>query len=143
MEKDISNRLKVAELAIGYALRLLQIEGPITVRDGQMFAGSTLLNGDERIVDAVKAKTRFGCTVFLGNERIATVASERGKTERALGTRANDEVTRLVFEEGGTFRGKTKTLGRWWAIVYVPLHDANGVRVGMLAAYRELRWVES
>lgn len=107
-----------------------------------MFAGSTLLNGHERIVDAVKEKTRFGCTVFLGNERIATVASERGKTERALGTTANDEVTRIVFEEGRTFRGKTKTLGRWWAIVYVPLDDAEGTRVGMLAAYRELRWVE-
>ncbi len=75
---------------------------------------------------------------LLGNVRIATRAVAKGHTERALGTRTNDEVTKLVFEDGGTFRGTTVTLGKTWVIVYIPLDDANGRRVGMVAAWREL-----
>jgi hypothetical protein len=70
--------------------------------------------------------------------RISTRAVARGNTERALGTRANDEATKFVFEDGGTFRGTTVTLGKTWVIVYEPLDDANGRRIGMLGAWREL-----
>ena len=68
----------------------------------------------------------------------AFVGTMMRETEAAIGTCASDEVSRLVLEEGGTFRGMTNTLGRSYAIVYVPLLDDDRRRIGMLAAYREL-----
>ena len=135
---DLSNRLKMAEQATGMAHKLIAAEGPVRVDGDQLFAGDTLLNGHTAIVDAVYDATLFGCTIFLGNVRIATRAVAKGQKERALGTRTNDEVTKLVFEDGGTFRGTTVTLGKTWVIVYEPLDDADGRRVGMVAAWREL-----
>ena len=135
---DLSNRLKMAEQAIVLARKLIAAEGPVRLDGGQLFAGNTLLNGHTAIVDAVYDATLFGCTIFLGNVRIATRAVAKGNTERALGTRANDEATKFVFEDGGTFRGTTVTLGKTWVIVYEPLDDANGRRIGMLGAWREL-----
>lgn len=135
---DLSNRLKMADQAIVLARKLLAAVGPVRVDGGSLFAGDTLLNGNNAIVDAVYDATLFGCTIFLGNVRIATRAVARGEKDRALGTRTNDEVTKLVFEDGGTFRGTTVTLGKTWVIVYEPLNDADGRRVGMVAAWREL-----
>ncbi len=135
---ELDNRLKVAEHAVSVAQKLIAAAGPVVVRGDRVFAGSTLLNGDESIVDAVYDATLFGCTIFHRNVRIATRAVARGGSDRALGTTADDDVTRAVFEEGGTFRGTTVTLGKTWAIVYVSFHDATGARIGMIAAYREL-----
>ncbi|MEM7155502.1 MAG: cache domain-containing protein [Myxococcota bacterium] len=136
--RNLTNRLKVAERAIRIVQDLLAQLGPITVEDGVMRAGRRVLNDDTRIVDEVAERTRFGCTIFLGNVRIATTAVAKGEKGRAIGTSANAEITERVFERGETFRGQTTTIGRDWAIVYVPLNDATGERVGMLATYREL-----
>jgi methyl-accepting chemotaxis protein len=135
---DLSNRLKMAEQATVMVKKRIAAEGPIRLEGDRLFAGSTLLNGHTAIVDAVYDATLFGSTIFVGNVRIATRAAAKGSTERALGTRTNDEVTTLVFTNGGTFRGTTETLGKTWVIVYVPLDDATGQRVGMVAAWREL-----
>ena len=136
--RNLTNRLKVADRAVRLALDLLEQEGPITVKDGVMRAGRRVLNDDNRIVDQVEESTRFGCTIFLGNVRIATTAVAKGASGRAIGTQANAEITELVYQRGETFRGQTTTIGRDWAIVYVPLDDVDGQRVGMLAAYREI-----
>jgi methyl-accepting chemotaxis protein len=135
---DLDNRLKVADHAISIAQSLIAAAGPVSVVNDRVFAGSTLINGNEAIVDAVYAATLFGCTIFHRNVRIATRAVAKGESARALGTTANDEVTALVYRDGGTFRGQTTTLQKTWAIVYVPLVDAAGARIGMISAYREL-----
>ncbi len=135
---DLKNRLKVADRAIKLLERHIAAEGPVRVDGEQVWAGANLLNGHKRIVDAVYDATLFGTTIFLGNVRIATRATAKGNNVAAIGTTANDEVTQLVFVGGNTFRGATKTLGKSWAIVYVPFLDHAGVRIGMLAAFREL-----
>lgn len=135
---SLENRLKVADHAVAMCQRLIAAEGPVVVVDDRLFAGPTLLNGNETIADAVYAATLFGCTIFHRNVRIATRAVAKGETARALGTTANDEVTAVVYRDGGTFRGQTTTLKKTWAIVYAPLLDVSGARVGMIAAYREL-----
>jgi cob(I)alamin adenosyltransferase len=117
---------------------LLRREGPIRVTADQLFAGERLLNGDTALVDAVKAETGFGCTIFLGNRRVSTNATADGDSARALDTTANEMITRRVLEEGKTFQGLTKTLNKDWVILYVPLRDPFGLIVGMLATYQEL-----
>lgn len=138
LSMNLENRLRAAEHAVTVLRKLIAEQGPITVHEKQVFAGTMLLNGDASIVDATYEQTLFSSTIFHGNVRIATRAVAQGESERAIGTRANDEVTRQVFEKGEVFRGRTTTLGKEWVIVYVPFHAANGQRIGMLAAYREL-----
>lgn len=121
------------ELAKG----LLQAMGPLTVVDHQLLAGGVPLNDTTELVDTVLEKTLFGCTLFLGNTRIATNASAANETKRALGTKSNDEVKRLVFLKGGVFRGITHTIGKDWVIRYDPLQNEDGAVVGMIAVFRE------
>ncbi len=134
----MENRLRAAEHTLQVLYRLLAQHGPIAVRHDQLFAGELLLNGNEAIVDAVYEQTLFHTTIFLNDVRIATRAVARGETTRALGTRAPDDIRQQVLARGQAFRGRTHTLGKDYVIVYEPLHDAAGARVGMVAAYREL-----
>ncbi len=138
MARDLTSRIKAARHAVALARRLLAEHGPLHVKGDEMFAGATLLNGDESIVDAVYEETLFGCTIFLGPVRIATRATAKGTSRRALYTRANDMIIAHVLEGGEVFAGQTETLGKSWAIVYEPLDDAQGHRIGMIAGYREL-----
>lgn len=87
--------------------------------------------------DAVKTSTGFGCTIFRRNVRVATTAVEAGGTGRALGTMANEEITESVYGRGVPFRGVTRTIGKDWVILYVPLRDEAGEIVGMIATYQE------
>lgn len=136
---DLENHLKVAERAVKLARKMLDELGPLRLEKGVLRAGDTILNENQALVDAVYDSTLFGCTIFLGNLRIATRATAKGSATPAIGTSANEEVTELVFRRGGRFRGTTKTLDKDWVIVYEPLDDGTGRRVGMLAAYRELK----
>lgn len=130
--------LKINDATLQHAQALLDKEGPLERRGDKLYAGATLLNSSTAIVDAVQAATGFGCTIFLDNVRIQTTAVAKNGTGRALGTRANAEVTEKVFRQGGNFRGVTETIGRDWVIHYTPLRDPNGDIVGMLATFREL-----
>lgn len=138
MARDLTSRLKAAAHAVALVRERLAALGPVRVEGDQMYAGETLLNRDETLVDSIYDDTLFGCTIFLGPTRIATRATARGSKARALGTNASDEIIALVLERGETFVGSTETLGRTWAIVYEPLEDAAGKRIGMLACYREI-----
>ncbi len=136
--EKVELNLEIADAAIGITELQLARAGPIEVRGGQVYAGETLLNNSTEIVDAVERQSGFGCTIFHTNVRIATTARAANEDERAVGTRANEEITRLVYGEGQVFRGVTRTIGKDWVIVYVPLPDRDGQRIGMLATWREL-----
>lgn len=138
MKKQIELTLKMAKSANYFANHLLREKGSIVLNDTIIYAGSTQLNYDKEIVDKVKSTLGFGCTIFLENKRIATTAVAKGGNDRALGTRANTMVTKLVYENGGEFLGVTNTIGKDWVINYTPLYSEKGVRIGMLATYIEL-----
>lgn len=138
MARDLSNRLKAAAGAVALVREKLAALGPLRVEGGALYAGDTLINGDEALVDAVYDATLFGSTVFLGGTRIATRAVAAGTDQRATGTSAAPEVIEQVYGRGEVYTGTTETLGNAYAIVYEPLVDAEGRRVGMIAGYREL-----
>lgn len=137
MAVDLTNRLKVADLALRRLRAALQKLGPVRAEGDSLFAGEHCLNEIQPVVEEVARRANCGCTIFHGNVRIATTARAKGGLAPAIGTTANAEVTELVLHRGESFRGVTTTLGREWVIVYEPLEDADGQRVGMLAAYRE------
>ena len=119
------------------AMTLVQANGRLRMDGHQLWAGSQLLNGNHSLVDRVQRETGYGCTIFAGNVRVATTATAALRTMRALGTRANEQITRETLGGGREFRGTTRTLGKDWAIVYRPLRGGNRV-VGMLATFVEV-----
>src|SRR5258706_5410411 len=78
----------------------LDDHGPIFVHDGALYAGRYRINWSDTLVDAVKADSGCGTTIFQGDEQIATTATALGSKDRATGTRANADIKQLVWEQG-------------------------------------------
>jgi signal transduction histidine kinase len=129
--------LQQDDIAQALTRAYLDDHGPIFTHDGALYAGRYRINWSDTLVDAVKAESGCGATIFQGDERIATTALEPGTSDRAIGTRADPEIKARVLEQGHTYRGVHDALGRRWLIVYSPLKDAEEKTVGMLATYRE------
>jgi len=129
--------LQQDDIAQALTRAYLDDHGPIFVHDGALYAGRYRINWSDTLVDAVKADSGCGATIFQGDEQIATTATVPGSKERATGTHANPDIKQLVFEEGKSYRGSIETLGQSWLIVYKPLTDAEGTRVGMIGTWRE------
>ena len=138
VEEQIELNLEVADAAVALTRARLELLGPVEARGDEVFAGDVRLNGSTELVDRILGETGFGCTLFRRDVRIATTARAANDTWRAVGTRANPEIARRVYEDGQVFRGITRTIGKDWVIVYVPWYDARARRIGMLAAFREL-----
>lgn len=129
--------LQIVNNSMGHVEDFIDLSGGIRKTDDKLFLGANLIDGTSTLVDHLQRKTGFGCTFFSGNVRVSTTATLEGSSRRAIGTTANKEITRLVFEQGKEFVGITKTLDRNWLIFYKPLVDNNGRRVGMIALFRE------
>lgn len=125
-----------AENAMNYAHDLLNNLGTLSTKDQTLYAGNTNLTEHE-LVSHVREFTGFGCTIFKGDTRISTTASEKGSNAAAIGTQSNSEIATTVFGQGNTFKGITKTIGKDWLIIYEPLTTISGERVGMLAVFVE------
>ncbi len=130
--------LQQDDIAQALTRAYLEDHGPIFTHDGALYAGRYRINWSDTVVDAVKADSGCGASIFQGDERIATTTMGPGTSERAVGSRANPEIKKRVLEEGRAFRGELTTLGQRFLIVYTPMKDAEGATVGMIATYREV-----
>lgn len=86
--------IEQAKVAINDARARLLALGAIAEIDGQLKAGEHVLTGSTEIVEAIKERHGFGCTIFHGNVRISTTAVAAGSEARAIGTTANLECAR-------------------------------------------------
>jgi PAS domain S-box-containing protein len=129
--------LDLAYGAVSYLQTLLERQGKLEVVEGKLFAGGVALDNAAALVKRVKAELGFGCTIFLGNVRIATTA-EDPRGELIVGTPATEKITQQVYRRGERFKGIAYLVGKNWVIVYVPLRDHQGKIVGMLAGFRGL-----
>lgn len=103
--------------------------------------GGVLLNGNLDFVDTINAivyrdgslplGSKGTTTLFLDDARIATnVRLFAG--ERALGTRASDEVRAHVLDHGKTWLETAFVVNDWYVSGYEPVLDSRGRRIGML-----------
>ncbi len=84
----------------------------------------------DRFVDLVKKTYRVECTIFLGDERVATTIINSGR--RAIGTKmASAAVLTTVLNQGKVFRSSLEILGSPYETVYWPVLDSSGKAVGM------------
>ncbi len=107
---------------------------------GILLAG-LLMNGRNEIVDQVqqtlfedrfyKGRRAGTVTIFLGSERVATTVLLKNG-QRALGTRASDEVQERVLASGESWSGRAWVVSDWYLSRYDPIRDSAGKVVGIL-----------
>ncbi len=105
--------------------------------------GGVLLNGNFEFVDTIRdlvygpgslpAGSLGTVTVFLDDVRITTNVP-RQPEQRALGTRASDEVRSQVLDRGEKWIDRAFVVNDWYISSYQPILDVSGERVGMLYA---------
>lgn len=99
---------------------------------GELRLGYAPLAGHDDIVDAAGESSHGVATIFAGDTRVAT--SVRGPDgSRGIGTKLdNPTVRQRVLQDGQTYHGLAKVLGRTYLAIYEPIFDYNGKVVGML-----------
>ncbi len=101
--------------------------------DGRLrTAGGQVLDGDDALVDKVRAIAGGTATIFNGDLRISTnVRLPDGR--RAVGTPlARGPVYDAVIGQGRVFSGEADILGITYFTIYEPFKDAQGVVIGIL-----------
>lgn len=115
---------------LGYDYLDAKYPGDWSISDGKLYKGNTLINENEEAVDFIKTQTNSLATIFLNDTRVSTnVVDQNGN--RAVGTKASDEVINTVLKKGEIFTGQTKVLGKDTMTQYSPIKDANGNIIGM------------
>ncbi len=98
-----------------------------------LYFGDTLMNGNFREVDQVKAKAGGNATIFAGDTRIATNVL-KADGHRAVGTTlAAGPAHDSVFREGRTYAGEAEILGVACLTIYEPILSEGAV-IGILFA---------
>jgi diguanylate cyclase (GGDEF)-like protein/PAS domain S-box-containing protein len=123
VEKAKSN-LQLAE-----ALLDSRLPGHWAVRDGKLYKGDTLINGNNEFVDQIGFLTGDTCTIFQGPTRVATNITR--DNVRVLGTKVSEEVGRVVLEEGNEYSGEADVAGIKYQTAYKPIKDQSGQIIGM------------
>lgn len=115
---------------LGYAYLDAKYPGDWNISNGKLYKGKTLINDNTDIVDFIKEQNNTLVTIFLNDTRIATNVMDQ-KGNRAIGTKASEEVINKVLKGGETFTGKTKVLNNDTMTQYSPIKDSNGNIIGM------------
>lgn len=101
------------------------------VADGNLMAGTYIINGQFEIPDKVKALCGGTATIFLGDTRVSTNVLTKEGT-RAVGTKLQGPAYDAIFKEGKPFRGEANILGTPYFTAYDPIRDAQGKTLGVL-----------
>jgi methyl-accepting chemotaxis protein len=101
--------------------------GAPSLKDGKLYFGTTLINGNFAPVDRVKAVAGGTATVFLGDLRVSTNVMKPDGS-RAVGTKlvpgpAHDSV----FRDHKTYRGEANILGEIYLTIYEPILSGDKV----------------
>lgn len=99
-------------------------------KDGdKLYKGDKLFDGDTAFVDFVKQKTGDEITIFSGDTRISTTIVSAGN--RAVNTKASQEIIDKVLKSGQDFIGETKILNVPHKVIYKVIKDSSGQNIGM------------
>ena len=116
--------------------RALAIVSMAPVRDqlgrvAGVLVGGELLNHNYEFVDEIGETLEVTCTIFFEDLRVATNVM-LNEEERAVGTRAAEDVTRTVLEEGQDFSGRALVVDEYFITAYQPLVSIEEETVGMI-----------
>ena len=124
---------EVVERDLALVNRILEqtYPGDFNEKNGQLYKGDTLIDGNTEFVDSIKKATDYSVTIFHHDTRVSTnLLNESGN--RALGTTATPEVCDAVLKNGNTYTAMINLLGHNTRAYYMPLKNANNEIIGML-----------
>jgi methyl-accepting chemotaxis protein len=104
--------------------------GEWNIKDGQLYKGSTALNGNNQIIDEFTEGMNILATFFAYDIRVATNVMDQDGN-RQVDTKASQAVIDQVLNAGEIYRGAADILGRSAQTYYVPLKDNTGTVIGM------------
>ncbi|MDD4563194.1 MAG: methyl-accepting chemotaxis protein, partial [Syntrophomonadaceae bacterium] len=126
--EDFMEKLK-GDSHLGYSFLDRCYPGDWEAKDGKLYKGGHLINGDTAVVDEIREKTGSVATIFLGNTRVATNVLKEGN--RAVNTQCAPEVEESVLRQGSTYSGEAEVVGVNYETLYTPIRNANGQIIGM------------
>ncbi|MDD3272155.1 MAG: methyl-accepting chemotaxis protein [Syntrophomonadaceae bacterium] len=126
--EDFMEKLK-GDSHLGYSFLDRCYPGDWEDKDGKLYKGGLLINGDTAVVDEIREKTGSVATIFLGNTRVATNVLKEGN--RAVNTQCAPEVEESVLRQGSTYSGEAEVVGVNYETLYTPIRNANGQIIGM------------
>ncbi len=119
------------DLSLVYQLLDKTYPGEFTEKDGNLYKGEILLNGDTNFVDTIQNLTGYYVTIFHNDTRVSTNLPNKDGS-RAIGTTATTEVSDNVLNKGNTYTAEINLLGNNTRAYYMPLKDKNDNVIGML-----------
>ncbi|KUO52209.1 MAG: hypothetical protein APF76_03995 [Desulfitibacter sp. BRH_c19] len=121
----------ISDIQLGYSYLDIKIPGDWSLRDGYLYKGSVMMNGNYEIVDEIGDLTGGNTvTIFQLDTRVATnVRTEDG--ERAINTKVSDHVAEIVLKKNERFVGRANVVGSWNQTGYDPIHNAEGEIIGI------------
>lgn len=90
-----------------YALRQ---KGPLSVRDGILMAGESVIDGDLELVDTIKEVFGGTATIFNGDVRVSTNV-KKNDGSRSVGTKLTGPAYDAVFKRDMPYSGEVPILG--------------------------------
>jgi methyl-accepting chemotaxis protein len=94
-----------------------------------------VVNDNNYIVDKVKELVGGTCTIFQVKNgeavRISTNVFKK-EGERAIGTKASDEIYDKVVRNGQSYTGRAWVVDDWYTAAYEPIKNGQGAIVGIL-----------
>ncbi|NPV73860.1 MAG: methyl-accepting chemotaxis protein [Pelotomaculum sp.] len=128
--ESVQIKLK-SDLGMSRSLIESMYPGQWSIRDGALYKGGMKVNENYELVDLIGNLTSDTVTIFQGDMRVSTnVKNPDG--QRAINTRAAEEVATAVLKEGKTYIGKAQVVGKWNQTAYEPIRDGQGNPIGML-----------
>lgn len=119
-----------SNLNLGYKLIDEMYPGDWHVEKNSLYKGSELINNNTQAVDVIKEQTGALATIFMGDTRVTTnVTLENGN--RAVGTKAAQEVITRVLHGGQEFTGEANVVGKKFLTTDTPIRSREGKVIGM------------
>ncbi len=131
--RDEANNVAVekakGDLKLARSLLDSRNPGPWSIREGNLYKGESLINGNNNFVDEVGHLTGDTCTIFQGDTRVSTNVMR--DNIRVLGTRVSEEVGKVVLGEGKDYYGEADVVGVLYQAAYSPIKDQDGTIIGI------------
>jgi hypothetical protein len=108
--------------------------GPPKVDGDALYFGSSKINDDFTVVDAVKAKNGGTATVFMkkGTNYVRISTNVMKGSARAIGTPLDPSgPAKAAIDQGNAFYGAVDILGKLYDTGYEPIRNAKGDVVGV------------
>ncbi len=118
-----------ADLTLAYKYIDVKYPGEWTIKDGQLYKGTTLINENDDIVDEIGGDTEDTVTIFQGDTRVSTNVMKDGK--RAIGTQVSQKVSDVVLKNGEHYYGEANAAGHIYQSAYMPIKNTSGEIIGI------------